>query len=371
MSFYLEKDYFEDPALFELVQRVMQGNLTLHWYDAKTERVRAVPLDSRRGLTYDDVSLGSYSYQSIPEIVRRNCSMAARGSEIWGRVPDLGYEINRKSDVWSDDVAALYEEAKSRRWAPAIDVAWARIAESPLPAATEAAVAQLCTTLEEISLVGLEMPSRWVSVINQEFLEMKSFLCAQMLDQARAVEVFRKRALAGGQGLKRASVSAEQALKELLFAGTYPEASLGVNVMLGSALLTLFRFAAAVAPSEVDRKIFVLALQDKARHVAYGMSHMRYHLAHQPRQLEVLWDYLDRTEHCLLGILGSPELFGALTVIAGGGADAAAIALGRRRVASFVELAAAEYFERCERLGFRGRAKQSRLASTLREVLFA
>ena len=39
MAFYLEKDYFEDVELFNLVQQVMSGDLTLHWYDAKTERV--------------------------------------------------------------------------------------------------------------------------------------------------------------------------------------------------------------------------------------------------------------------------------------------------------------------------------------------
>ena len=226
MSFYLEKDYFADEELFNLVNQVMQGNLTLHWFEAKTERVRAVPKNPRRGLTYEDVNIGSYGYDAIFETLRDRYTMAPRGSEIWGRLPDLGYTVNRKSDVWSDNVAELYEEAKSRRWAPAVDLPWDRLDAAELPAETEASVAQLATTLEEIALVGLEMPSRWVSAINQEFLAMKSFLCAQMIDQARHLEAFRKCALAGGQGLKRASVAAEQALKEILFAETYPAASL-------------------------------------------------------------------------------------------------------------------------------------------------
>src|SRR5207237_3989817 len=155
-------------------------------------------------------------------------------------------------------------------------------------------------------------------VINQEFLEMKSFLCAQMIDQARHLEVFRERARVAGQGLKRASGAAEQALKEILFAETYPAASLAMNLMLGSGLLTLYRFAAAVAPSAVERKMFVLAMQDEGRHVAYGMGHMRYHLAHQPQQAAALGEYLDRTEHCHFGVLAAPELLEALLVIAGG-----------------------------------------------------
>jgi hypothetical protein len=360
MSFYLEKDYFADEALFELVNRVMQGNLTLHWFDAKTERVRAVPHEPRRGLTYEDTNLGTYGYDAIPEVLRNRYTMAARGSEIWGHLPDLGYTINRKSDVWSDDVARLYEESKSRRWAPAVDIPWNRMPEAKLSDETEAAVAQLMTTLAEIALVGLEMPSRWVYSINQEFLEMKSFLCAQMIDQARHLEVFRKRALAGGHGLKRASVAAEQALKEILFAETYPAASLSMNVMLGSALLTLYRFAAAIAPSEVERRLFTLVAQDKARHVTYGMGHVRYHLEHQPKQSDVLDDYLDRTEHCLFGVLAAPELVAALGVLS-----------APERVAGLLERVVDEYLERCERIGFVGRAARSRLVPVLRGVVAA
>jgi hypothetical protein len=361
MSFYLEKDYFADEELFNLVNQVMQGNLTLHWFDAKTERVRAAPKSQQRGLTYEDVSIGSYGYDAISETLRDKYTMAPRGAEIWGRLPDLGYTINRKSDVWADNVAELYEEAKSRRWAPAVDLLWSRLEAAKLTAETEAAVAQLATTLEEIALAGLEMPSRWVYAINQEFLEMKSFLCAQMLDQARHLEAFRKRALAGGQGLKRASVAAEQALKEILFAETYPAASLSMNLMLGSGLLTLYRFAAAIAPCEVERRLFMLAMQDKARHVAYGMGHMRYHLARQPQHVDALGDYLDRTEHCLFGVLAAPELAEALLVISG----------DRRHVSRFFEVAVDEYLARCERVGFGDRRSRSRLVPILRQILAA
>jgi hypothetical protein len=344
MSFYLEKDYFADEELYELVNRVMQGNLTLHWFDAKTERVRAVPRDPRRGLTYEDTNIGSYGYDAVPELLRDRYTMAPRGSEIWGRLPDLGYTINRKSDVWSGNAARLYEEAKSRRWAPALDVPWGLLEATRLPDRLEAAVAQLMTTLEEIALVGLEMPSRWVYA----------------LDQARHLEAFRKRALAGGQGLKRASVAAEQALKEILLAETYPAASLSMNLMLGSVLLTLYRFAAATAPTEVERRLFARVIEDKARHVAYGMGHMRYHLAHQPKQAEVLGDYLDRTEHCLFGVLAAPELRSALGVLA-----------GTERVAALMERAVDEVLERYERVGFVGRRDRSRLRPVLRDVLQA
>ncbi len=358
MAYFAEKDFFEDAEIFELMQRVFSGDLTLNWYNARTERVTCKPRNAERGFTYDDCDVGSYGYSNLPEFVRKNYSMAARGSEMVPGLPDLGYTINRKSDVWSDNVAALYEEAKARRWTPAVDIDWAALKSAPLAPDLEAAMSQLCTTLEEISLVIMEFPSRWVFSINQEFLELKSYLCAQMIDAARHVEVFRKRALAGGSGLKRASATAEQALKEILFAETYPEASLACNVMLGSLVLAVFRQHTAV--SAVDAKIFRLCMQDTARALAYGMGHVRYHLAQQPHHVEFLHDFLDRSEHTFAGIAASPELLGSMIVLAGKGRDKAALAGGSRRVRRFLQHTVQEYLERLAAVGL-DRRSRSRL----------
>ncbi len=359
MAYFAEKDFFEDLELFELTQRVFSGDLTLNWYDAKTERVSCTPRDTQRGFTYDDCNVGSYGYTALPEYIRRNYSMAARGSEMVPGLPDLGYTINRKSDVWSDNVAALYEEAKARRWAPAVDVDWAGLNAAPLPAQLEAAMSQLCTALEEIALVMMEFPSRWVSTINQEFLELKSYLCAQMIDEARHVEVYRKRALAGGSGLKRASATAEQALKEILFAETYPEASLACNLMLASLVLGIEAQAAATA-TPADARIFRLCMQDTGRELAYGVGHMRYHLQHQPHRAEFLHDFLDRTEHTFLGVAGSPELLEPLIVLAGGGTTKEATATGTRRVRAALQHTVAEYLRRLSAVGL-DRRTRSRL----------
>jgi hypothetical protein len=59
-------------------------------------------------------------------------------------------------------------------------------------------------------LVELDFPLRWVAQINQEFIEQKSFMRAQMLNGARLLEAFSKRALDGGAGMGRASVVPEQ-----------------------------------------------------------------------------------------------------------------------------------------------------------------
>jgi len=368
VAFYLEKDFFADVELYELTQRVMSGDLTLHWFEAKTEHVKCEPKDPRRGLTYEDCNVGSYSYDQLPEFVRHNYSMAPRGAELWGKLPDLGYTVNRKSDVWSDNVATLYEEAKSRRWSPAVDIPWAELSQANLPEVIEAAVAQICTLLQETATVAMGLPSRWVYSINQEFLELKSYLSAQILDYARHVEVFRKRALTGGQGLKRASVTAEQALKELLSAETYPEGSLAGNLLLGSFLLGLYRYAETVAPTAVDQRIFRLTMQDAARTVAYGVGNIRYHLTHQPQQESSLHDYLGRTEHCLLGLIGSPECLEPLIVLSGRGTTPEQIQAGCRLVSRFLAQTAAGYLERCERAGLSGRRARSRLPQSLKRL---
>jgi hypothetical protein len=367
LGYFAEKDFFEDDRLLEVVTAILAGNLTLEWYGVENARLRARPADPARGLTYEDCNLGPYGYDAIPELVRNRSSMASRGSVLVPKLPDIGYTINRKSDVWSDNVSVLYEEAKARRWAPAVDVPWSELRATTRPL-RDAAMAQICTVLEEVALVAMEAPSRWVFVINQEFLELKSFLCAQMMDEARHVEACRKRALTSGQGLGRASVAAEQALKEILSAETYPEASAAANLLLGSFALAMYRALAALADNRADRLLATLSMQDVARSVAYGVGHVRYHLAHQPAKAAALGEYLDRTEHTAIGVAGSPEFLEPLIVLAAGSRDGAAIARGSRFARRWFTGAVEEYLERCAAAGLGDRRERSPLTRVARRL---
>lgn len=364
MSYFAAKDFFEDDELVEFVSSILSGNLTLSWYDVQTARVKARPSDPRRGLTYADCNLGPYGWDAIPEFVRNRNSMAARGSVLPPGLPDLGYVVNRRSDVWADNVAALYEEAKARRWAPAVDIPWGELLAHRDPV-RDAAIAQACTLLEEVALVAMEAPARWVFVINQEFLELKSFLCAQMIDEGRHVEACRKRALVSGQGLGTASVAAEQALKELLSAETYPEASVATNLLLASFVLAMYRALAALAVPRADRLLWTLSMQDVARSVAYGTAHARWHRRHQPGRAEALAEYLDRSEHTVLGIAGSSEFLEPLVVLAAGSLEPAALARGSAFARRWFARAVEEYFERCAAAGLGDRRGRSRLTAVV------
>jgi hypothetical protein len=182
-----------------------------------------------------------------------------------------------------------------------------------------------------------------------------------MMDEARHVEACRKRALSTGRGLGRASVAAEQALKELLSAETYPEASLGTNLLLGSFVLAMYRALATLATNDADRRLATLSMQDVARSVAYGMAHARYHLAHQPARAGALADYLDRTEHTVIGVAGSPEFLEPLVVLAAGGLEQGAVARGAAFARRWFTTALDEYLGRCRAAGLGDRRARSRL----------
>lgn len=371
MAFYAYKDYSEDQEVLAAMQSVMAGNLGLRWFNAKTEKIKGHPSDPHRGLTYDDLDIGSYGYSELPEYLRTSQSMVARGSDKSGKLPDMGYVVNRKSDVWSDNVSELYEESKARRWAPATDIPWAALGDKPLDKNLEVACAQLYTFLQECELVSLDFPSRWVALINQDFIEQKSFMCAQMLDASRLLEAFRKRTLYGGAGLKRASVNAEQGLKEWLWAETYPQGSLSINLALSGILLAIFRHVAAFAPSVTDRAIMRKAMQDSGRWVAYGTGCLRYHLEHQPGQRIALHDYLDESEHAMLGILGSAEFLEPMIIVSGGGLDKGQVKAGRIAVSKLINLIMREYFERLDYAGLTGRAERSRLSRVIERIQIA
>ena len=371
MAFYAYKDYTEDQQVLEAMNQVMAGNLGLHWWDAKTEKIKGHASEPNRGLTYDDLDIGSYGYSNLPEYLRTSQSMVARGSDRSGKLPDMGYVVNRKSDVWSDNVSGLYEESKARRWAPATDIPWSALSERPLNATLEIACAQLYTFLQECELVSMDFPSRWVALINQDFIEQKSFMCAQMLDASRLLEVFRKRALFGGAGLKRASVNAEQSLKEWLWAETFPQGSIAINIALAGIRLAIFRHLAAFAPSVTDRAIMRKAMQDSARWTAYGTGALRYHLEHQPGQHVALHEYLDETEHAMLGIIGSAELLEPLIIISGGGLEKDQVKSGRLAVSKLIKLIMREYFERLDYAGLTGRTERSRLTHVIERIQVA
>ena len=89
----------------------------------------------------------------------------------------------------------------------------------------------------------------------------------------------------------------EMALKHLRDADSFSEMSVALHLVAEGNVLTMFRFSEYLSPTDVDKKIFRLVMQDEARHVGYGMQHFKYVLEHFPEKREVLHAHLDEAEN--------------------------------------------------------------------------
>ena len=70
-----------------------------------------------------------------------------------------------------------------------------------LPVHVERAVCQIMTHLAENEYAALYVPAKFIPRIHPHFTEVVLFLSTQVIDEARHIEAFTKRALANGGGL--------------------------------------------------------------------------------------------------------------------------------------------------------------------------
>ena len=335
----------------DYLDRASRGEFDLGWLrDTDTEwGVRARP--GKTGLTLRDIAVGSYG--EVPEHAPRR-SMAPRGSSVESDVPDLGYTINDRAEVWSDNVMDLYEEAVSRQWSATRDIPWGDLRK--LDPDMEHAMCQLATVLSEVEMVAADFPAKWVWRINHDFVEAKMFLCTQVMDEARHTEVFRKRALANGGGLGRSTAVVERFLQLILDAESYDEGSALMHLLGEGIVLSLFRAGEAITPSPVEKQIFRLCMQDEARHVAYGTMHLRYRLQSDPSMAADFHDYLDKGEEIIAMIFATPEIAEPTAILAAGGvAEAAALGGGAGNVIRTQIIG--EYLRRCQHAGLDRRGR--------------
>jgi hypothetical protein len=350
MAYIAPKDFSQDTNLIAEVMRVMGGDLDLSWMKDHPHPFAARPSQARRGLTLDDINTdATYGPGSIPEIVRHNFSMAPRGAVLPDGLPSLGFKVNRKSDAWTDAAPALFEESKSRRWAPARDVPWEALDARPYDADEDRSIRQLCTSLTSIGLVAADVPARWVWLMNQEFHEIKYWMCAQMFDASRLAEAFRKRALYGKGALGKDSRELGELLKMVFESETYPLASAALNLTLASFVQGLGRHYEYVSSNAADTYLGTRLVQDTTRFIAYGVSHVRSFVTARPSEIEAVNDHLDLVENGLVGLLGSRELIEPLILLSG----------GLEPVTTFYQRATREYFERCAAAGLGAREERS------------
>jgi hypothetical protein len=289
---YIDMGVSADQARQFMAQGGGGPQLDLSWMQVPTEwNTRARP--TKHGLTLDAINIGKYG--EVPDVWEYQTEMPRGAVPIPG-VEGMGYSIYQKQEVWSDACAPLYEEAIQRRWRPATDVPWTSI--EPLADDLERATCQLCTYFSEKAQLEADVLGRWEPEISYGYHEVKLYLATTIFEDARAVEVFRKRALSNGGGLGIQSPG--WGFRSVIDARNFTEMVVMQMVLFNSLTLAEYQFGEMHAKNPAEQFIFARCLQDKARHIAYGMTHLKYVLLHRADRREEVQRYLDKAEGMLL-----------------------------------------------------------------------
>lgn len=259
--------------------------------------------------------------------------LAGRGALVEAGSPEFHFSIDRKEDVWSEDAVRMYTQAAAAQWDPAKAVPWD--AEFELPEEVEEAVVQIMTYLIENETAALVVPSRFVAQIHPHFREVMQVLAIQAADEARHIEVFTRRALLKRKELGLSTSGGQASLQTLVEEPNFAIASFLLSVLGEGTFLNLLWFLERVAPDPVTSAVCRLAAQDEARHVAFGMSHLREHIHSDPSIRETLMNAVRRRHDALRHTAGlNAEVFDALVLLAAGSWQVAEVGRGHAAVSA-------------------------------------
>ena len=92
-----------------------------------------------------------------------------------------------------------------------------------------------------------------------------------------------------------------------------------LSVLGEGSFLTLLGFLQQHAPDPITRQAARLVGQDEARHVAFGVAHLKHHVSKDPTLLGRLADAIERRHDALANTAGlNEEVFDALVLLAAG-----------------------------------------------------
>ena len=271
------------------------------------------------------------------------------------------------AESWSESATLLYEEALQRQWSSAVDIPWHELPE--LDDDLELAMSQLCTFLTQVEFIAGDEPGKFAPNISGDHFEIALFLASQIMDEARHLDVFRKRALANGVGLLQAGTGAVG----LLTAQSFIEMPAQLHIVGEGFVQSVFRMGELFAQSEVDKRIFRLSAQDESRHVAFGVMHMKHLMETEPERREEVHTYLDRMEGQVgvvpnqSGLTGGGETTEALAILLGGGTGEAQLKEGYNKLMAIRRRQLKEYVHRLEVAGLGDRI--DRMPERMREIL--
>ena len=286
-----------------------------------------------------------------PEVANPRHGLAPRGAQADPASPVIDFDFVQRDEVWAEGLAQLYESANAQQWDATTDIAWDRLVA--LPDEVESAVAQVMTFLAENEFVALYLPAKLLPRVHPEYTEVALVLASQVKDEARHIEVFTKRALAGGKGLGKVEPATQWALRSLLSHEDFTEVSFLLHVVGEGTFLELLRFLETHAPDEVTRQIMRRTRRDEARHVGYGLDHVGWRLARQPELAVQLLAAAERRAAFVRASAGaSAAVQSALATLAGGGGEDRQIESGMEAVKDLYHQMHDKRLVRLRRAGF-------------------
>jgi hypothetical protein len=155
----------------------------------------------------------------------------------------------------------------------------------------------------------------------------------------------------------------QASLQTLVDEPNFATASFLLSVLGEGTFLSLLQFLERYAPDPVTAAVCRLAAQDEARHVAFGMAHLREHVARQPQVLQQLASAVHGRHDALRHTTGlNGEVFDALIVMSAGSWAPDNIRRGHDAVIRLIEDMNLGRTKRLIRLGF-GDAEAKELSS--------
>jgi len=262
-----------------------------------------------------------------PERADAATGFAPHGSVVEPGGPRYPFDLLERDRVTAPEVAELYEQAVAAQWSAARDIPWGTIPRHE--PALELAIRQVMSFLAENELSALYVPSRFIARLHPAYVGVAMFLATQMQDESRHIDVFLRRAHATGSPAAISSATTSRSLHSLLQIDDFTEASFLLSVLGEGTFLDLLAFVERFAPDEATAELAKRARIDEARHVHFGMAHVRHALAHDETLYPRLEAAVRRRAATLSGIGGVPApVQDALTIYAAGASDPRRVARG-------------------------------------------
>ena len=251
------------------------------------------------------------------------------------------------------EVAQLYEQAVAAQWDAARDIPWDTRRARCRPRSS-ARSAQVMTFLAENELSALYVPSRFLPRMHPAYVETAQFLATQLADEARHIDVFLRRARAGRRRVGVSSVDhLALAARRCSSSRTSPRRRSCSRCSARGPSSICSRFIEQHAPDEATAELARRARADEARHVHFGVAHVRHALAHDP----TLYARLEAAVRAPRGDArrrgGVPApIQDALTILAARGDDPPSVARGHEAFRELLDEMHEGRIKRLEHAGF-------------------